>query len=73
VILWNQHIAVIRYNGAVTEIPDDDASVVDAKQLIEVRVAWIIEHEEGLRIRCVCATRLVSQAGVMQSQPEALR
>jgi hypothetical protein len=48
VILWNQHVAVIPDDGAITEIADHDTSVVDTKQLIEGRVAWIIEHKERL-------------------------
>src|SRR6516165_128931 len=48
VIFWNQHVAVVGNNGAITEIADDHTSVVDTKQLIEGRVAWIIEHKERL-------------------------
>src|SRR6516164_566214 len=63
VIVRNQDIAVIRDNGAIAEIADNDTSVVDTKQLIEVRVTWIIEHKEGLGIGSICSARWANATG----------
>src|SRR5215469_2847065 len=48
VIFWNQHVAVIPDDGAITKIADDDTPLVDTKHLIEGRVARIIEHKKRL-------------------------
>ena len=46
VIAGQQHIAVVRHHRAVAEIADDDARIVDAEQLVEVRVARVVENDE---------------------------
>ena len=61
-IFWNQHVAVIRNNGAITEIAHDDTPFVNTKQLIEVRVAWIIEGQRKIQ--------LLDSIGRMQSVPK---
>jgi len=41
VIRRQQHITVVGNCHAVAEIPDDDARIVDAEQLVEVGIAWL--------------------------------